>query len=123
MTTQTVSYYWPNAAGHSVSLTPWKNGLLLPRAQNPVAYNLVYGASDLVPQSVVVENMNGIGFVGAVADVSGNAWLLGYYGDVSYIPGVGTEVAYSIPSATSGDIFAGAAYLSVSGIPYFVSAN
>lgn len=118
-----VGYFWPTAddTGHSACLTVWKEGLLLPRKETPTAFKFVAGASGLVGEPVTVENVSGLGFIGATQDASGNAWLLGYYGDVSYLPGESGQIAYPIPNAASGDVFAGATFCN--GFPYFAAAN
>jgi hypothetical protein len=61
------------------------------------------------------------GFVGSAETLYGDAWLVGYNGDVTFVPVSGAGTAYPIPTASSGDTFVGAAVCG--GSPYFVSAN
>jgi hypothetical protein len=58
------------------------------------------------------------GFISAVSDASGNAWLLPYSGPISFLPASGASgQIYYLPPTASGETFAGAAYCN--GQPYF----
>lgn len=146
--TYSATFYWPQEAdtGHSVCLSPWiafselaletqqgtqvlvstggtstgQIGLMLPRKDSPYAYMMMYGMSGLAYQTVATESGTNSGFAAAVEDSSGGVWLLGYYGDVTYVEVGGTQTPYSLPSqSASGDVFVGAAICG--GFPYFVA--
>lgn len=108
-----------NDTGHSVCLTAWAGGILLPRKEGPTAFNLVLGASGLASETIAVSGTV-LGFAGATEDVSGRAWVVDYMGDVTLVTTTGQQV-FGLPTAASGDVFVGAALCN--GHPYFVASD
>lgn len=123
ITTTQASMTFPGEGnlGKSVSLVPWKSdSLLMPLWPSRAAYEFIPAGSVFTVSGTVVPQPSPAaraGFVGAVPDGAGNAWLLGYTGPVTFMANTGVGTLFPIPSGASGEIFAGAAYCS--GAPYF----
>lgn len=115
-----VTYIWATESdtGHSVTLSACNLGIILPRIQNPYAYTLAVSGANLSLEAVDVVSGTAMGFVGTAEDVSGGVWLLGYYGDITYVKNATTQEAYN---SASGQIFTGATYCD--GLPYFAAVS
>lgn len=124
-TTQASMVFPPGGVtGRAVSLVPWgTDALLLPSWPNRAALKFTPAVSGLTP--VTVPQVSGLGaqrgYVAAEADGAGNAWLLGFAGEVTFLPPTGAGTLYSLPGSASGEVFVGAAYSS--GAPYFAASS
>lgn len=120
-TTTQASMTFPggNQVGQSVSLVPWKSDSLLSAMwPSRSAFEFVASQSGVSVSGVAVPHAaQRPGYVGAVPDGSGNAWLLGYSGPITFLPATGAAQSFALPSGASGEIFAGAAYCGSA--PYF----
>lgn len=120
---QSTSIFPPGSGkGRAVSLTPWGAGKLLVLVwPNRAAYAFTQGVPGLAPVTVPAVSGVRAGYVDAASDGSGNAWLLGYTGPVTFLPPSGAGSLFALPTGASGEVFTGAA--AIGAVPYFAAAS